>query len=107
MQQVQQAHAQGFAPTMVVEEFESHTAYALGEGFTGIPCPNQKPTAEGERAKTCVECRMCWNDTKLHANKQVVLFSLHGLVAKHFTRKLTTKKRPVKKDMAAVYGLVG
>lgn len=72
--QVARAHADGFAAAMVTEGAHAgKTAVDLGAGFTGIPCPQQTGAAE-----SCVKCRLCMQDTKLHARRRVILFAPHG-----------------------------
>jgi len=70
---VEGAHARGYAPALVVTEHEKETAYPLGEGFTGIPCPQQTG-----RSASCVDCKLCFKADRLHAGKKVILFALHG-----------------------------
>jgi hypothetical protein len=72
MSQVQKAHDDGFAAAMVVEEHESDTAY-MKDGFKIIPCPQQTG-----RAANCAQCKLCAQDKKLHAQKSVIAFAVHG-----------------------------
>lgn len=74
LQQVKQAHEDGFAAAMVVAEFERDTAYPITEDVVGIPCPQQTG-----RARNCMQCRLCMQDIKLHSNKRVILFEAHGV----------------------------
>ena len=74
LEQVKRAHAEGFAAAMVTEGAHAgKTAVDLGAGFTGMPCPQQTGAAE-----SCVKCRLCIQDTKLHARRRVILFAPHG-----------------------------
>ncbi len=73
MEQVKQATEDGFASAMVVSEFDKETSYDIGDGYRGIPCPQQTG-----KAKTCVDCGLCQRDAKLRDAKLVVLFAAHG-----------------------------
>jgi hypothetical protein len=73
LEEVSDAHAAGYAPALVVTEHAQETAYDLGDGFKGVPCPQQTG-----RAASCVDCGLCMNADKLHASKRVILFALHG-----------------------------
>lgn len=75
-QQVEKAHADGFASAMVVEKHDSHKAEKHGE-FTFIPCPQQTG-----RVNNCAECKLCTKDKKLHSSKSVITFAIHGARAK-------------------------
>ena len=82
MEQVIKAHADGYASAMVRSTpHESHRSYDLGNGFKGIPCPQQTGKAE-----SCVKCQLCMKDNVLHRNKSVIVFapdrSTHKKLAK-------------------------
>lgn len=83
MTQVKKQHKKGFATALIVHNFEKQTTYDLGEGFKGIPCPQQTG-----KAKDCKSCQLCWNDTKLHAAKRVILFVPHGVLASTVAKQL-------------------
>lgn len=71
LEQVIKAHADGFASAMVRNTpHESHKAYDLGNGFKGVPCPQQTGKSE-----SCVTCGLCMNDSKLHQAKRVIVFA--------------------------------
>lgn len=69
--QVKTAHAEGYASALVItEKHESHKPVQLGDGFRGIPCPQQV-----KKSDSCKSCKLCWNDKHLHQNKLVILFA--------------------------------
>jgi hypothetical protein len=72
LQHVKAAHLAGFAAAIVIPEHVHDTAYK-SDGFTFIPCPEQTG-----RAANCQACGLCMQDTKLHANKRVIVFAAHG-----------------------------
>jgi hypothetical protein len=66
------ALATGYAAAIVVSEHPaSGRAYEVG-GVRVVPCPEQT------RGRTCVECRMCWDDEGLRDRATVVAFAAHG-----------------------------
>jgi hypothetical protein len=71
--QVEEAFEAGYAAAMVVPEFQKETAYEVGPGLTGIPCPEMTG-----RAESCEECGLCMRDDKLRAGRRVILFAAHG-----------------------------
>jgi hypothetical protein len=73
VRQCQQAHIAGFASALVVPEFKQDTRYYIGRGMYGIPCLVQTGKAE-----SCLKCGLCFNDSKLHGNHNVILFHPHG-----------------------------
>jgi hypothetical protein len=71
MEQVKKAYADGYASAMVRNNpHDSHRVYDLGDGFKGVPCPQQTGKAE-----SCVKCQLCWKDKTLHNNKMVIIFA--------------------------------
>jgi len=71
MEQVKQGHTEGYACALVRNNsHESHRVYDLGDGYKGVPCPQQTGKAE-----SCVKCQLCWKDKTLHAKKMVIVFS--------------------------------
>lgn len=67
-----EAHSRGYAAAMVVEKHESSKAVPLPGGFKGIPCIEQT------KGTKCIDCRLCFDASRLHANKMVILFAAHG-----------------------------
>ena len=84
IEQVRQAHKDGFAAALVVPEFERDTAYPIAEDIVGIPCPQQTG-----KAKDCMQCRLCMQDAKLHNARRIILFSAHGASRKRVVNALT------------------
>ena len=82
---VRTAYKQGYAAALVVRKFKSDKAYPIGE-FKGIPCPYQT-----HKVDSCKNCRLCFNADKLRENKRIILFSLHGTVAKSRAEILTER----------------
>jgi hypothetical protein len=73
VKQVRLAHARGYAAAIVVQEHPEDGKAYKSEEYTIIPCPEQTG-----RAASCAECRLCWDDQKLHARKAVIAFATHG-----------------------------
>lgn len=73
--EVKEAHAQGWAPALVVSKFEKDTVYPLGDGFKLLPCCQQTGKAD-----SCVNCGACMIAEKLYAAKIVIGFHAHGNV---------------------------
>ena len=69
----EQAISEGYAPALVVEEFQTGVTYKLGNGLIGIPCPQ-----ETGRRQSCVKCQLCWHTESLRRKNMVILFHAHG-----------------------------
>lgn len=82
VRQAETANQAGFAAAMVVADFKKNTAYPIGRGLVGIPCP-----AQTKENVTCESCQLCMNADRLQKNKRVILFSAHG------SRKGAVKKQ--------------
>ncbi len=67
------AMQRGYAAAIVVEQHAPDGKPYKADGLTIIPCPEQT----GRKAN-CVECRLCFDDTRLHAKGQVIAFAIHG-----------------------------
>lgn len=80
---VKEAHARGYAPALVVDAFKSTITYSLGNGFKGIPCPNQT-----HANVTCADCKLCLRADWLHSSKSVILFEAHGTRARKLRESL-------------------
>ncbi len=84
IEQVKDARKRGFAPAFVINGFPlGPKAVPLGtddngKQLKGIPCPFE--ISEGK--VHCDECKLCWDDRNLFDKGLVVLFDLHGLIAK-------------------------
>lgn len=88
---VRDAHARGYAASIVVEEFEDRRRYPLADGFDVLPCPAQ--TTEGV---TCSSCRLCLNENRLYWDGLVIGFHVHGTasVVKAATKALRDPDDP-------------
>lgn len=65
----------GYVPALVVDTFHGKRAQrvpGLPRGWKVIPCPAERG------ARTCVECRLCFDTEKLMGRKRAIGFELHG-----------------------------
>lgn len=77
------AFTRGYAPAMVVTEFESERAYTMaGSDIRWIPCPAQTKNV------SCDDCGLCMNASRLEDERMGILFLAHGPRAKKFKRSL-------------------
>jgi hypothetical protein len=81
IREAKEALKAGYAPAMVVPEFESEKAYMI-EGIKGIPCPEQT------RGVTCQNCGLCMNADKLVQQNSMILFAVHGARSEKFKLKV-------------------
>lgn len=82
VEDVPAARAQGYAPTLVVDEHISDKAYTLpGSDVKWIPCVQQT------RGVGCTDCRLCFNADRLFEKNMGIAFAAHGV------RKNEIKKR--------------
>lgn len=90
---IQEAWTQGYAASIVVEEFPGRTRYPLdGPGeFSVIPCPAQ--TTDGV---TCSSCRLCFDENRLYWDGLAIGFHVHGTasVVKAATKALRDPDDP-------------
>lgn len=91
---MQEAHTRGYAPSLVVDQFEGRRKTALEAGFSLLPCPAQ--TTPGV---TCATCRLCTKGIFLHDARMVIGFEIHGLnVTKRAARAaLTSPDDPLRR----------
>ena len=82
-EQVRDARGRGYAPALVVTEFPDRRAFRL-RGIVGrvVPCPAET----GKR--TCVECRLCFDDRALLERAAVIGFAVHGLGSSELRARL-------------------
>lgn len=87
-EQVVAARARGYVPALVVRYFPDRRAFRI-RGIVGrvIPCPAET----GKR--TCVECRMCFDDDALRERAAVIGFAAHGLGSAEMRRNLPVLQR--------------
>lgn len=70
---IKQVRSQGYAPAIVVNEFQSDKAFWIGDCDTKfIPCPSQT------RGVGCTDCRLCFDADKLRERNAGIAFSAHG-----------------------------
>lgn len=86
LRQAETAINANFGAALIVPEFKDNKKYSIGRGLFGIPCPSQTGLA-----KTCVNCKLCMNESHLKKNKCVILFMPHG-VGKNIVTKTITEK---------------
>ncbi len=86
VQEVPEARAQGYAPAIVVPQFDGDKAFQLdGCDTKFIPCPAQT------RHVGCTDCRLCFNADRLHAGNFGIAFAVHG-----------AKKEPLKRHLKVI-----
>jgi hypothetical protein len=67
------AREQGYAPALVVESHPEDGKARLIDGLRVVPCPEQTG-----KAKSCKDCRLCFDDNRLKAANIVIQFATHG-----------------------------
>lgn len=72
LKQAKQALRMGYAPALVVSAHPLDGKAHVKEGLTLIPCPAQT------RNRTCIQCKLCWNDRQLRRRNAVITFAAHG-----------------------------
>lgn len=71
--EVDAAREQGYAPAIVVSEFESPKAFrVVGSDTEFIPCPAQT------KGVGCTDCQLCMKADWLHATNRGIAFEAHG-----------------------------
>lgn len=71
------ALSNGYAPALIVDRHpDDGRAYRASNGLKLIPCPAQT------RDIKCTDCRLCWDDSKLIAQRAAITFAAHGSGAK-------------------------
>lgn len=85
---VVEARGRGYAPALVVREFPDRRAFCVS-GIVGrvVPCPAEA----GER--TCVQCRLCFDDQALLERAAVIGFAAHGMAQAEIRRQLPVLQR--------------
>ena len=79
---VAEARAQGYAPAIVVSEFNGNRAFTMeGSDVKWIPCPAQT------KEVSCSSCRLCFNADRLFRDNMGIAFEAHGV------KKSSIKKR--------------
>jgi hypothetical protein len=93
---VREARARGYTTALVVEEFARKQRHQLrldtgkAAGADILPCPQQTSK------RTCTECRLCFDDKKLHQRGYSIAFELHGtpFTVRQATKALLTPNDP-------------
>lgn len=89
--QVPDVRKQGYAPAIVVSEFENEKAFTIKDcDTTWIPCPAQ--TSPGGKTIGCTDCGLCMKADWLFETNRGIAFSAHGAGQKKIKRKLTLIK---------------
>jgi hypothetical protein len=86
--QAEAAGRRGYVAALVVARFPSRRRFTL-EGEDFIPCPAQT----GDR--TCVSCRLCFDDEKLLRLGAGIAFELHGTASTAAAVSLTQLRLPI------------
>lgn len=82
IKEANEARKQGYAPAIVVDEFNGDKAFKLkGSDVKWIPCPAQT------REVGCSDCRLCMKADFLYNSNSGIAFAAHGV------RKETIKRR--------------
>jgi hypothetical protein len=74
--EISEAKALGYATATVVSSFPNGPKAFDIDGNKVIPCPNQ--TARKDKPIQCVDCRLCFNDSKLISHNITIGFVAHG-----------------------------
>lgn len=83
VEEVAEARKQGYAPAIVVPEFNGDKAFQLeGSDTKWIPCPAQT------RGVGCTDCRLCFNADRLHEGNFGIAFEAHGVKKNAIKRSL-------------------
>jgi hypothetical protein len=83
---IEAAHAAGYAAAIVVDEFPTDRAFFLPRsGAKIVPCPAEA------RGTTCVECRLCLDADKLARRNVAIAFEAHGPKARRVRETLAQR----------------
>jgi hypothetical protein len=84
---VNAARKQGYAPAMVVEDFDSPKAFKVdGCDTKWIPCPAQT------KEVGCSDCRLCFDANRLFEGNYGIAFAAHGVKKNAIKRRLNVIK---------------
>ena len=87
VKEVADAKRQGYAPTIVVPEFENDKSFKLdGSDITWIPCPAQT------RNVGCSDCKLCFNASRLERDNYGIAFAAHGIMKNSIKKQLKVLK---------------
>jgi len=84
---VKAARKQGYAPAMVVAEFDSPKTFKVkGCDTKWIPCPAQT------KEVGCTDCKLCFNANRLYEGNFGIAFAAHGIKKNTIKRRLEVLK---------------
>lgn len=84
---VKAARKQGYAPAMVVSEFDSPKTFKVnGCDTKWIPCPAQT------KEVGCTDCKLCFNANRLYEGNFGIAFAAHGIKKNTIKRRLEVLK---------------
>lgn len=84
---VEAAHARGYATALVVPSFRSWRRYNHG-GVDLLPCPEMTGAT-----RSCADCRLCFDDARLHSQKLTIGFAVHGDVITQRRAQVALERR--------------
>jgi len=88
--EVAEALDAGYAPALVVSHHPADGRATRNEdGIKMIPCPSQT------RNVSCADCKLCWDDEMLIAQRACITFSAHGSTKKRTLNVLQSFSRPI------------
>jgi hypothetical protein len=67
----------GYVPARTCEAFPDggNLFRFRGSSIVYVPCPHE---VAGQFGRTCVECRLCWDDENLRSKNYGIAFAIHG-----------------------------
>lgn len=86
LSEVRLARRQGYAPARYVGDFPNGPLAWQEAGVRWIPCPAQT------KDRSCVECRLCFDDRALYRRRAGIAFAAHGNKSVSMKRRLTIVK---------------
>ena len=85
IKEAKEARERGYAPAIIVAEFESDKAFKLdGSDTKWVPCPAQTKENVG-----CVDCRLCLRSDFLYEKNVGIAFAAHGVKKNDLKKRLT------------------
>lgn len=88
IEEVKKVRRKGYAPAIVVPQFENHKAFSIkGTSTKFIPCP-----AQTKENVTCVDCKLCMRADDLYERNYGIAFSAHGVLKNKINKRLTVIK---------------
>jgi hypothetical protein len=88
VEQASFAREQGYAPAIVVSQFDGDKVFTLdGSATKWIPCP-----AQTKEKVTCASCNLCTRSEFLYQKNMGIAFQAHGVKTKEIKRRLNVVK---------------